>query len=270
MIEIAGITRKTDFSPGHIMNDYLIINKTKEELEKLGAKITLYSEDDLGVVEIKEDYIFSMVQGPVGTEKLSEIAADKKLIMNTPQSVMNCYRYNLIEIMEKNDIPFPESRIITDKYKIPEELKNCKDGLWIKRGDAHASCKEDVVKVESYKEILPELNKFLKRGIERWAIQKHIEGNIIKFYGVTDTDFFYYYYQPSKYYNDFNESDLVALANLAAEALGLDVYGGDAVITENSDIIIIDVNDWPSFAPIKDEASKVIAKKFFSKIEQIQ
>ena len=74
--------------------------------------------------------------------------------MNTPQSVMNCYRYNLIEIMKKNDIPFPESRIITDKYKIPEELKNCKDGLWIKRGDAHASCKEDVVKVESYKEIL--------------------------------------------------------------------------------------------------------------------
>lgn len=36
--------------------------------------------------------------------------------------------------------------------------------------------------------------------------------------------------------------------------------GGDAIITEKGEIYIIDFNDWPSFAPIKDLASKAIAR----------
>ena len=269
MLEIAGITRKTDFSPGHILNDYLIMSLTVEELCKLNSKVTMYTEDDLGVKEIKENFIISMVQGPKGSKKLLELSHDKQLIMNTPQSVINCYRYNLIKEMEKNSIPFPLSRIITNKNKIPEEIKKIQGPLWLKRGDAHASCREDVVKINSYKDIPKEVEKFNKRGIFRCAVQQHIEGFTVKFYGITGTDFFYWYQQTDQMRPAFNEDDLSFIANLAAVSLNLDVYGGDAIITPDLDIIIIDVNDWPSFAPIKEKASKIIANKFFQKIKQL-
>jgi len=45
----------------------------------------------------------------------------------------------------------------------------------------------------------------------------------------------------------------------AALALGLDVYGGDAIVTPASEIVLLDVNAWPSFALYRDEASLAIA-----------
>ncbi|HPS64161.1 MAG TPA: hypothetical protein PK447_01145 [Ignavibacteria bacterium] len=269
MLEIAGITRKTDFSPGHILNDYLIMSLTAEELNKLGANVTMYTEDELGVKEIKENLIISMVQGPEGSKKLLELSRDKQLIMNTPESIINCYRYNLIKKMEKSSIPFPLSRIITDRNKIPKEIKNIDGPLWLKRGDAHASCKEDVVKINSFREIPDGIDKFNKRGINRCAVQQHIEGFTVKFYGIQGTGFFYWYPQTNQILPAFNEDDLSYIANLAAAALDLDVYGGDAIITPDLDIIIIDMNDWPSFAPIKEKASKIIANKFIQKIKQL-
>ncbi len=46
----------------------------------------------------------------------------------------------------------------------------------------------------------------------------------------------------------------------SAEALGLYVFGGDAIISAAGDITIIDVNDWPSFAPVRDRAAVAIAE----------
>ena len=45
----------------------------------------------------------------------------------------------------------------------------------------------------------------------------------------------------------------------AAAALGLEVYGGDAIVTAEGRIVLIDVNAWPSFALYRDEAAPVIA-----------
>ena len=47
MIKIAGIARKTEFSPNHELNDFLMIQKTAEELKNLGAKVKVYREEDL-------------------------------------------------------------------------------------------------------------------------------------------------------------------------------------------------------------------------------
>ena len=55
------------------------------------------------------------------------------------------------------------------------------------------------------------------------------------------------------------------LARISAEILGLYVYGGDAIISDNEKITVIDINDWPSFAPIRDKASKQIAQLIFNK-----
>ena len=55
---------------------------------------------------------------------------------------------------------------------------------------------------------------------------------------------------------------------MAAETLGLFVYGGDAIIGRDGSITIIDVNDWPSFAPVREEASRAIADLIFRKAQE--
>ena len=54
---------------------------------------------------------------------------------------------------------------------------------------------------------------------------------------------------------------------MAAETLGLYVYGGDAIISPDGTVSIIDINDWPSFAPVRDEASREIAKLILRKAQ---
>ena len=45
----------------------------------------------------------------------------------------------------------------------------------------------------------------------------------------------------------------------AATALGLEVYGGDAIASADGGLVLLDVNAWPSFALYRDEAAPVIA-----------
>ena len=59
----------------------------------------------------------------------------------------------------------------------------------------------------------------------------------------------------------FDAEDLKAEADKAADMLNVPVYGGDCVVSEDGSIRIIDFNDWPSFAPCRDEAAFYIATK---------
>lgn len=265
MIEIAGITRKTEFSPNHELNDFMIIQKTAEELMQLGIKVKIYREEDIFNEEICEDYIFSMVQSPAGVKHLLEIAKSKKFVINTPVSVLNCYRYNMNRILEDNKIPFPKSKIINTDTKDYNFLNDFEDKIWIKRGDAHAVQKEDVVFIDDKSKVNYVLNEFRSRGLQTCTVQNHIEGDTIKFYSIYGEDFFYWYTTDLKYCSSFDEKKLKELANESAKVLGLVIFGGDAIVTKDSEIFIVDINDWPSFAPIRDRASKVIGNLIYKK-----
>ena len=45
-----------------------------------------------------------------------------------------------------------------------------------------------------------------------------------------------------------------------ARLVGILVYGGDAVVDARGRYHIIDFNDWPSFAPCREEAAAEIVK----------
>jgi glutathione synthase/RimK-type ligase-like ATP-grasp enzyme len=264
-LKFAGIKRKTEFSPNHVLNDSLIIKQTAEELVKLGAEVTMYDESILSEDLIKQNYIFSMVQGVAGINTLLKIADTGRFIINSPQSVLNCYRYNMVKLLPDNNIPFPSSLIVSTL----DELNGMMDGLdkkfWMKRGDAHAVHKEDVTLVYNENEKCNLLKEFGGRGITQAVLQKHIEGDTVKFYAIRGTKFFHWYYLNGTEHTEFNGDELFRLANKSAEILGLYIYGGDAIITRDSDIIIIDINDWPSFAPVRDQAALLIAELIYGK-----
>jgi glutathione synthase/RimK-type ligase-like ATP-grasp enzyme len=168
-------------------------------------------------------------------------------------------------ILEENKIPFPKSIIVNSDTNDFNFLKEFEDKIWIKRGDAHAVQREDVVFIDDKSKVNYVLNEFKNRGLQTCTVQNHIEGDTIKFYSIFGEDFFYWYTTDLKYCSTFDEKKLKELANESAKAMGLLIFGGDAIVTKDSEIFIVDINDWPSFAPIRDRASKVIGNIIYQK-----
>ena len=54
---------------------------------------------------------------------------------------------------------------------------------------------------------------------------------------------------------------LTGAAFHAAEALGVDVFGGDAIIGPDGSATIIDLNAWPSYARFRPAAAAAIAAR---------
>ena len=269
VLKFAGIRRKTEFSPNHVVNDSRIIQLTAEELQKLGASVKLYDEGEVTTERIPERFIFSMVQGPAGSTSLRETIASGALIINSPESVMNCYRVNMITKLPEGGVPFPRSVIVDTKSAIdglPAGFDS--DKVWIKRGDVHAVHKEDVTLAYTEEEKITILKEFQRRGIERAVLQEHLTGDTVKFYALRGLDFFYWYYLNGVYHTPFAQQRLHELAQTSAEVLGLYVFGGDAIIAPDGTITIIDINDWPSFAPIREAASHHIAQLLYRKAKE--
>ena len=56
----------------------------------------------------------------------------------------------------------------------------------------------------------------------------------------------------------FDAGRLARLVREAATALGLEIYGGDAIASGDGSLQLLDLNAWPSFALYRDEAAPVI------------
>jgi glutathione synthase/RimK-type ligase-like ATP-grasp enzyme len=263
-LKIAGISRQAEYSPNHVENDSLILRATAEVLQELDVEVIFYGEGEVLNSNFNEELIFSMAQGPEAIERLLEIEKKGSFIINSPRAVKNCYRINMVRLLPDNGIPFPKSI----EVKINSDLDINLNGFdphkfWVKRGDVHAVHREDVTLVYSKEENKSVMKEFNRRGIKTVIIQEHLEGDVIKFYAVRDSGFFNWYYLNGKYHTKFDLDKLIELASTSADILGLDIYGGDAIVSPDGSISIIDMNDWPSFAPVRDEAKKHIANLIY-------
>lgn len=268
-LSFAGIRRKTEFSPNHVVNDLLIINQTADALRALGADVVMYDEGMISKDSIKEKFIFSMVQGPIGSNTLQKIEARGAFAINSAQAVVNCYRHNMVSLLPKAGIPFPKSVLVPTDTDLNWQAAGFKSAkIWIKRGDVHAVHKEDVALTNTDDEEQNLLREFHQRDIKEAILQEHLDGDTVKFYALRGNALFHWYYLNNPYETKFDQKKLRELANASAEALGLYVYGGDAIIGKDGSLTIIDINDWPSFAPIRDQASKEIAQLIYSKAKE--
>lgn len=148
------------------------------------------------------------------------------------------------------------------------------DNCWIKRGDFHAIHREDVTYVRHIEEAKGIINEYALRGISSAVINEHLVGDLVKFYGVAGTDFFYWFYpfnmNHSKFGHEqingkaigipFSVTDMHQICERAAQVLQVKIYGGDCIISPEGEIRIIDFNDWPSFAPCREQAAPEIAR----------
>ncbi len=282
-IEIAGIMRAGAYSPNHIGNDTAIFNNVAQELRKRGCEVNVYSEDEFMRKGVSEKIIVNMCREHGSIVKLQEAEDNGALVINSGHGIENCTRERMTRILLGMGVPYPESLIVDTDENVKQQLKDSGfKTCWIKRGDFHAMHKEDVSYCRHIDEAQEVLQEYFLRGIRRAVINKHLEGDLIKFYGVADTDFFFWFYPfdegHSKYGHEaingksqglpFSLDYLREICQKASEVLNVRIYGGDCIVDADGSIRIIDFNDWPSFAPCRNEAAPFIAKGILSHIKQ--
>ena len=282
-IKIAAIMRAGAYSPNHIGNDAAILNAVTEQLRKRGCEVNIYSEEQFINGNVKEDVIVNMCRERRSIDLLQKLEEEGRLVINSGHGIENCTRERMTRILMGHNIPYPDSLMVdTDEVVKGKLVKAGFSRCWIKRGDFHAMHKEDVSYVRHPEEAQEVLQEYFLRGIKRAVINKHLVGDLIKFYGVSGSRFFYWFYPfdegHSKYGHEaingksqgleFDKDKMREICQNASDVLDVKIYGGDCIISPDGDIRIIDFNDWPSFAPCRDAAAPHIAKYILSEIKK--
>lgn len=280
VFSIVGVSRGNEYSPNHVDNDAAIFNKVAEELRRMGCRVEVYAEQDFVARSIKADIIFDMARDVATIARLKSLEDEGALVVNSAYGIDNCVRKPMTEMLLKHGVPHPKSYIITTDRIFEENCYPC----WIKRGDSHAMVKEDVCYATCPEEVERILADFRSRGIPTAVVNEHLQGDLIKFYGVQGTDFFYWFYPSpcshSKFGLEkingvakgipFSVEDLKKYSDLAAEVLNVPIYGGDCVVSADGTLRIIDFNDWPSFARCREEAGVKIAECIYNRAKMFQ
>jgi hypothetical protein len=261
-----GIYRELAHSPGRETDDAEILRATARELERMGLSVELKVTDELPELDDLEAVppnLFVMCERVPIVEKLAAWDRRGVRIVNRPAGIRNTDRERTIALFEARGVPHPQSRLVSTG-EAPGFRRPC----WVKRGDVHATEAGDVSFAADASALAGNLALLAARAIGRAVVQDHVPGDLIKFYGVASPVeggrpawFQWFYHRDQTLSNHpFAPDALEAATTTAAAALGLDVYGGDAIVSEDGAISVIDLNAWPSFALYRPVAAARIAE----------
>ncbi len=263
-----GIYRELAHSPGRETDDAEILRATARSLSDRGFQVDLKSPDELPENDDAArvpPFLFVMCEQEKIIRRLSAWERQGICIVNRPAAIRNTDRDRAIALFSGKGVPFPRSVLVaTAAREEPVFPLPC----WIKRADVHATQAGDVSFAESAAQLSSGLRALATRGISRSVLQEHVPGDLIKFYGVREASqvsgplswFEWFYHRDQQLVrHPFDLPELRQSVARAAGALGLDVFGGDAIATPTGRIVLIDLNAWPSFALYRMEAAGRIA-----------
>lgn len=253
-----GIFREDVYSPNRVGDDAAILKLTAQAIEKRGYDVELVKPSTLSP-DTPPDMTFAMCEGPFAVDLLEKWAALGYPVINGPRAVRNCFRYRMLPLISRTTVPVPKSLLIQTTDKVNGHFDLGK-GLWVKRGDVHSTHPEDVELIFDRKALERTLEGLRSRWVRQALLQEHVRGDLIKFYGVRPQRWFrHFYHKPDEVRGYlYSLQQIQRTAEAAASKLGLEVYGGDIVVTETGHYLI-DINSWPSFAICREEAAEQIA-----------
>jgi hypothetical protein len=256
-----GVLREPAHSPGRVDDDAAIMRRVADAMAERGFAVELVAAD--AIAETPSANLFVMCERGTVLDRLAEMERRGAIVVNSPSAVRNTYRHRMVELFARHRVSAPMSWIVAADANMARPA----DCAWIKRYDFHATQRDDVMYAASETGWRESLSRFAERGIPFVVAQEHVEGDLIKFYGVrngeeaTGAAWFQWFYHRDKGMlgHCFDERRLSEAAFDAAAALGLEVFGGDAVIRPDGAPMIIDLNAWPSYALYRDRAAEAIA-----------
>lgn len=261
MKTIVAIGRAERYSPNSVAKDRAIMDEVCRLLGGMGHRIVRLSEDNLpqGALPVADLYL-SMGRHPHTLRLLEAQEARGARAVNSAAGVaLCCQRSRLFDLLGQGGVPVPPAE---GEY-----------GFWLKRADGVAEGPGDVVFAANRDELAVRRREMEARGVTAIYQCAHVEGDLLKFYGVRGAGFFYACYpgddgvwkfdderhngRPHHY--AFDAGALHTMAERAAALAGVLVYGGDCIVGADGRLTLIDLNDWPSFSRCREQAAGVIA-----------
>jgi len=269
-----GIYRETSHSPGRVDDDAAILNRVGEVLAARGFNVELLATEAADrAFETPGANVFAMCERSEILDRLKTAAQVGAVVVNSPDAIRNTYRHRMIERFVQHHVSAPASHVVaTDGSKLPPPT-----AVWIKRYDFHATQPDDVMYTASEEGWRKALSRFAERGFPFVVVQENVPGDLVKFYGVSrgaaeppDATWFKWFYHRDKGMmgHSFEVLRLREAALGAAAALGLEIFGGDAIIQADGVPVIIDLNAWPSYALYRDEAAQAIANHLAGRFQR--
>jgi len=268
---LIGVSREPTYSPGRFLEaDRSILEETARACEAAGARVRILPAEAPRQAFAGAELVFTMCQGPGSLETMRWLEASGVTVVHQASAIESCHRTRMLPLLAGAGLPRPEAHQVACADPSPEALawvEECgQTGVWVKRGDVHATRPDDVVHLRGEVAVRGALAGLAERGVARAVLEAHVPGSTVKFYGVRGTRFFRSYVEDGADL-DPAPSAWRELAERAAAALGLAIYGGDLVVGE-ADTVLVDVNDWPSFSRCRAEAAVAIAEHLFSRLNQ--
>lgn len=261
-----GVYREHEFSPGKVGADAAILDTVLQELSSTGVETSsveagVFASGN-GVLALNPDVVLVMCQGESALKRVAEMEARGIFTLNSALAIRNCYRDLLGIGLMRAGVPTPDGVVLGTAHPVNLKALVALDldaGVYVKRGDLHALGSDDVQCAQGRAQLLDAIAAFARRGVHTVYVQQAIEGQTIKFYGVSGGEYFAALSEDGKV--DANLSRRLAqAASLAASALGLEAWGGDAVLSGDR-FAIIDFNDWPSYGQVRGPAARAIARR---------
>ncbi len=271
-MNILFIFRAPEFSPNMEDKDALILKSVAERVENLGCTVRFMKETDLTETQTDVQTVFSMGRRAETLKILKQMEGQGVRVLNSPASIdLCCNRMKLVQQLKKGNIPMPQTIVAN----LDEALQILELPFWMKRGDGYSQNPQDVAFITDAAAAVDQAIWMKQQGYKTVVSSRHIDGDLLKFYGVysEDNPFFYWYYAAdghskfgleknngAKHEYEFNQKHLADICMRAAEIANLSVYGGDCIVDRNGEIYLIDLNDWPSFSKCGEQAAEAISR----------
>jgi hypothetical protein len=259
-----GVYREVEFSPGKVEADAAILDAVLAELASHGIETAAFDAKTFvsSTAMAEAEIILAMCQSEGALRRLAELEAAGAVVVNSALAIRNCYRDLLGAGLTRAGIPAPDGVLLATTSPIDMRRLSTLDldaGVFVKRGDLHALGPMDVQQATGRAALTACLADFAARGIAMVYVQQAANGHTVKFYGVSGSEYFNVVAQEGEVSEDVARA-LAEAAGIAATALGLEAWGGDALI-DGDRFAIVDFNDWPSFSLVRAPAARAIARR---------
>jgi glutathione synthase/RimK-type ligase-like ATP-grasp enzyme len=281
-----GVYREVEHSPGRITDDAAILEAAGRRLEEAEFPVEYRQPGEVRGRETELPALaFTMCESAPALAALERWESRGVTVVNRPGAILRTHRENMMPRLEERGIPVPESGVLSCDAPLPRSADHDRlfSACWIKQARGHKTRERDVVFAADPSAVQEALERLRERGQPRALVERHVEGDLVKFYGVTaagedsagdgsdSPPSWFVWFHPREHPaagHPFDETALRDFASRSAGALGLDVWGGDAIVTPEGRIFLIDVNAWPSFALYREEAADHIAAHLTARLRR--
>jgi hypothetical protein len=266
---VVAVLREPVFSPGMVDHDAAILRASAAELTgRHGVACPVLTARELATLDHAPRLVLSMAEGEEALDALGALERRGTIVVNSTAAVRRTRRAELLAFSRPAG-PLVEGALVAtnDGAGVPASILEA-GSAWVKRADYHSLGAGDVVRVETI-DLIRALRTLHARGIPQAVVQPHVPGSITKFYGVLKEDTPFFRSFPTQGTADTVGLDrLRTLALEVARRAGIDVFGGDAVLSPDREPVIVDLNAWPSFWRCLADAAPAIAAHAASVLER--